>query len=102
MAPLHGQNRRHRILPGRRHGSSPLPGDELAKDANIAPEGHGFNGVSLAYNTRNPPKWIPSKEAAAAGAKILKSAEEAFWGGISDTSLTQTDSLGSRMESIFP
>ena len=29
------------------------PRPELAKDANIAPEGNGFSGVTLAYNTRN-------------------------------------------------
>jgi len=30
-----------------------FPRQELAKDANIAPEGRGFNGISIAYNTRN-------------------------------------------------
>ena len=29
-----------------------FPRHELAKDANVAPDGHGFNGISLAYNTR--------------------------------------------------
>ncbi len=29
------------------------PRPDLAKDANIAPEGHGFSGVTLAYNARN-------------------------------------------------
>ncbi|MGA8525743.1 MAG: VOC family protein [Candidatus Sulfotelmatobacter sp.] len=57
---------------------------ELAKDANIAPEGHGFNGISLAYNARSRNE-VDSvlKEAQAAGAKILKPAQEAFWGGYS-------------------
>jgi catechol 2,3-dioxygenase-like lactoylglutathione lyase family enzyme len=56
----------------------------LAKDANIAPEGHGFNGIALAYNTRNRAE-VDSvlKEAAAAGAAVLKLAQEAFWGGYS-------------------
>ncbi|MGA2746990.1 MAG: VOC family protein [Candidatus Sulfotelmatobacter sp.] len=60
------------------------PRHELAKDANIAPEGHGFNGVSLAYNARTRGD-VDSviKEAAAAGGKVLKPAEEAFWGGYS-------------------
>jgi len=60
------------------------PRHELAKDANIAPEGHGFNGISLAYNARNRTE-VDSvlKEAAAAGATVVKPAEEAFWGGYS-------------------
>src|SRR5437016_13271915 len=29
------------------------PRDELAKDAEIAPDGHGYCGISLAYNARN-------------------------------------------------
>ena len=60
------------------------PRPELAKDANIAPEGNGFSGVTLAYNARNRSE-VDSvlKEAQAAGAKILKPAQEAFWGGYS-------------------
>ncbi|MFZ0199434.1 MAG: VOC family protein [Candidatus Sulfotelmatobacter sp.] len=60
------------------------PRHELAKDANISPNGYGFNGVSLAYNTRDRTE-VDSvlKEAAAAGAIILKSAQEVFWGGYS-------------------
>jgi hypothetical protein len=60
------------------------PRDELAKDANIAPTGHGFNGISLAYNARNRAEVDSVLEnAEAAGAKILKPAQEAFWGGYS-------------------
>ena len=60
------------------------PRHELAKDANIAPEGHGFNGISLAYNTRNRAEVNSVlEEAAAAGATVLKPAQEAFWGGYS-------------------
>jgi uncharacterized protein len=60
------------------------PRQELAKDANLAPEGHGCNGISLAYNTRNRTE-VDSvlKEAEAAGATILKPAQDAFWGGYS-------------------
>ena len=60
------------------------PRDELAKDANIAPIGHGFNGFSLAYNARSRAE-VDSvlQEAEAVGAKILKPAQEAFWGGYS-------------------
>jgi uncharacterized protein len=57
---------------------------ELAKDARIAPEGSGFSGVALAYNARSRDE-VDSvlAEAQAAGAKILKPAAEAFWGGYS-------------------
>jgi uncharacterized protein len=60
------------------------PRHDLAKDANVAPEGHGFNRISLAYNARNRAE-VDSvlKEAASAGAKIVKPAQEAFWGGYS-------------------
>ena len=60
------------------------PRHELAKDANIDPVGHGFNGVSLAYNTRSRAEVdTVIAEAEAAGAKVLKHAQEAFWGGYS-------------------
>jgi catechol 2,3-dioxygenase-like lactoylglutathione lyase family enzyme len=60
------------------------PRHELAKDATVAPEGQGFSGVTLAYNTRNRHE-VDSvlKEAQAAGATLVKPAEEAFWGGYS-------------------
>jgi uncharacterized protein len=60
------------------------PRHELAKDANVAAEGQGFRGTTLAYNARNHNE-VDSvlKEAAAAGATILKPAQEAFWGGYS-------------------
>jgi uncharacterized protein len=60
------------------------PREELAKDANIAPEGRGFSGIALAYNTRNREE-VDSvlAEAVAAGAKLLKPAQAAFWGGYS-------------------
>ena len=57
---------------------------ELAKDAKISPEGSGFNGIALAYNTRSREEVDSAlAEAQAAGARILKPAEEAFWGGYS-------------------
>jgi catechol 2,3-dioxygenase-like lactoylglutathione lyase family enzyme len=61
-----------------------FPRDELAKDANVSPHGEGFRGISLAYNTRNREE-VESVlgQAEAAGAKVLKPAEEAFWGGYS-------------------
>jgi catechol 2,3-dioxygenase-like lactoylglutathione lyase family enzyme len=60
------------------------PRHELAKDATIGPEGQGFGGITLAYNTRNHDE-VDSvlKEAQAAGATVVKPAREAFWGGYS-------------------
>jgi predicted lactoylglutathione lyase len=60
------------------------PRDDLAKDATIAPDGHGFSGVALAYNTRTRAE-VDSvlAEAEAAGAKVLKPAQQAFWSGYS-------------------
>jgi len=60
------------------------PRDELAKDANVAANGDGFKAISLAYNARNRAEVdAVLKEAETAGAKILKPAQEAFWGGYS-------------------
>lgn len=60
------------------------PREELAKDANVAPDGTGFQGVTLAYNARNRAE-VDSvlADAVAAGAKLLKPAQEAFWGAYS-------------------
>jgi predicted lactoylglutathione lyase len=60
------------------------PRRDLAKDANLADDGRGFSGISLAYNARNR-EDVDSvlAEAEAAGAKILKPAQTAFWGGYS-------------------
>ena len=61
-----------------------FPRTELAKDANIAAEGQGFGGISLAYNSRSREEVdAVLAEAAAAGARIVKPAQEAFWGGYS-------------------
>jgi uncharacterized protein len=61
-----------------------FPRHELGKDANIAPDGHGFHGISLAYNARDRAEVdAVLEEAAAAGARLLKPAQEAFWGGYS-------------------
>lgn len=54
----------------------------LAEDARVDPAGDGFRGITLAYNV--PDKASVAKtlaEAKAAGAKIIKEAEDVFWGG---------------------
>ena len=56
----------------------------LAADAHLPPEGSGFGGIALAYNVRTRAEVdAVLREAAQAGATILKPAEDAFWGGYS-------------------
>jgi uncharacterized protein len=60
------------------------PRGDLAKDANVAPEGNGFAGIAIAYNARSRDEVdAVLAEAKAAGARILKPAQQAFWGGYS-------------------
>ena len=60
------------------------PRQELAKDANVDASGDGFRGFSLAFNARNREEVdAVLTEAKNVGAKILKPAQEAFWGGYS-------------------
>ncbi len=56
----------------------------LAEDAQVDNIPSGFRGVSLAYNARNRAEVdTVLKEAVAAGAELIKAAEEVFWGGYS-------------------
>ena len=65
-------------------GLALYPRDELAKDAKLSAEGNGFGGMTLAYNARSREDVdAVLAQAEAAGAKLLKPAEEAFWGGYS-------------------
>ncbi len=59
--------------------------DALAEDAKLPPgEPGGFGGFTLAHNARSREEVDEIlSEAAAAGAKILKPAEDVFWGGYS-------------------
>jgi len=57
---------------------------ELAKDANLSPEGQGFPGFTVSFNARTRAEVDKVlAEAKSAGGKILKPAQEAFWGGYS-------------------
>jgi catechol 2,3-dioxygenase-like lactoylglutathione lyase family enzyme len=58
--------------------------DALAADAKLKDEGGSFGGIALAYNARNRAE-VDSvlAEAGRAGARILKPAEDVFWGGYS-------------------
>ena len=58
--------------------------DALAADARLPAAGSGFGGITLAYNARTRAEVdAVLAEAQAAGARILKPAEDAFWGGYS-------------------
>ncbi len=59
-----------------------FPREALAKDANVENSKPGFSGIALAYNVASEPEVEPVLNAAqAAGGKILKTAQRAFWGG---------------------
>ena len=57
---------------------------DLAKDAEITPDAFPIGGSTLAINMRSKADVDAAlKEAEAAGAQILKPAQEVFWGGYS-------------------
>ena len=62
-----------------------FPRAELAKDAGVPDSGAaGFNGMALAYNTRTRDEVDRVlAEAVAAGGKLVKPGQDAFWGGYS-------------------
>ena len=58
--------------------------DALAADARLPAAGSGFGGITLAYNARDRREVdAVLAEAEAAGATILKPAQDVFWGGYS-------------------
>lgn len=61
-----------------------FPKEELAKDANTAAEGSGFNGITLAHNVKTE-KEVDEviKLAVDAGAKLVKQPQKVSWGGYS-------------------
>jgi catechol 2,3-dioxygenase-like lactoylglutathione lyase family enzyme len=61
-----------------------FPREALAADANVACDGAGFSGFTLAHNVRSREAVDELlREAVAAGASIVKPAEETDWGGYS-------------------
>ena len=65
-------------------GVALYPAASLARDLARPAVGGGFGGVTIAYNTRTRDETdAVLREAAAAGAKIIKPAEDVFWGGYS-------------------
>lgn len=58
------------------------PRSQLAADAGLTDDGHGFQGVALAYNTRSEEEVDMVLAAAeAAGGKVVQPAHKAFFGG---------------------
>ena len=56
----------------------------LAEDANVVADGHGFKGLSLAYNLRTKEAVDELfAELKAKGVTITKEPQEVFWGGYS-------------------
>jgi hypothetical protein len=61
-----------------------FPRERLAEDARLPPAGSGFGGFTLAHNVRSKAEVDELLALAErAGARILKPAEDAFWGGYS-------------------
>jgi len=60
------------------------PWDALAKDATVSSKGEGFRGVTLAHVVRSREEVDEVLELATqAGGKLVKPAEDVFWGGYS-------------------
>lgn len=56
--------------------------DALAEDAHVPPDGSGFSGIALAHNVRRREDVaVVLAEAESAGGRILKPAQDVFWGG---------------------
>lgn len=56
--------------------------DALAADAGVPNDGRGFPGIAMAHNVRTEAEVADVlAEAEAAGAKVLKPSQKAFWGG---------------------
>jgi uncharacterized glyoxalase superfamily protein PhnB len=54
----------------------------LAADANVDSAGSGFEGITIAHNVRSKEEVARVlAEAEAAGATIVKPAQDTFWGG---------------------
>lgn len=62
-----------------------FPREELARDIGLSePTQAGFSGITLAHNVATRPEVDDVlKQAVSAGAKLIKPAQEGFWGGYS-------------------
>jgi catechol 2,3-dioxygenase-like lactoylglutathione lyase family enzyme len=60
------------------------PKERLAKDAEVSPQGHGFRGITLAYNCRDEGEVDSVLSLVKSiGVNIVKPAQKTFWGGYS-------------------
>ena len=61
------------------------PLEKLAEDATVkAPKEKGFGGITISYNAKSKEEVIAVlKTAQKAGAKLVKPAQDVFWGGYS-------------------
>ena len=56
--------------------------EALAEDANVAAQGSGFSGVTLAHNVESEEAVVNTiAEAVAARATLVRPADKVFWGG---------------------
>lgn len=61
-----------------------FPRESLAEDATVSPTGSGFRGFTLAHNVRSREEVdAVLEQVKAIGAKIVKPAQDASWGGCS-------------------
>ena len=59
-----------------------FPRESLACDADVPAEGSGFRAIAMAHNVREKDQVdAVIAEAAAAGARVMKPAHDATWGG---------------------
>ncbi len=60
------------------------PRDKLAEDATVDSSGSGFSGITLSHNVRTKEEVdAVLRLAASVGGRIVKPAQEVFWGGYS-------------------
>lgn len=58
--------------------------EKLAEDATVSPEGHGFSGITLAYNAQSESEVDAIiGDLKSNGVTILKEPQKVFWGGYS-------------------
>jgi catechol 2,3-dioxygenase-like lactoylglutathione lyase family enzyme len=58
------------------------PRHALAEDATVPNDGHGFRGITLAHNVRAKEEVAAAlQEAERAGGRVVKPAQDVFWGG---------------------
>jgi catechol 2,3-dioxygenase-like lactoylglutathione lyase family enzyme len=60
------------------------PREKLAVEVTVSPEGSGFSGITLAYNTRSESEVDEIiSDLKSKGVKILMEPQKVFWGGYS-------------------